>query len=67
MKRKTSDTVITLTVTIHTDDTQTILVNGEFQSLGALDTMWSDLESSLRGSLMDHGIIDQTGIGDWEV
>jgi hypothetical protein len=67
MKQKKSDTDITLTVTIHTDDTQTIRVNGNIVSVNPLNTLWTDLESALRSGLMDHGIIDHTGIGDWEV
>ena len=67
MKQKKSDTVITIVVTIHSDDTQSVEVKGGDGSTGPMDTLWSDVESSLRGSLMDNGIIDDTGIGDWEV
>jgi len=66
MKKKKS-TVITIIVTIHNDDTQSVEVKGGDGSTGPMDTLWSDVESSLRGGLMVHGIIDQTGIGDWEV
>jgi len=68
MKQKKSDTVITIVVTIHSDDTQSVEVKGGYGgSMGPMDTLWGDVESSLRVGLMDLGIIDQTGIGDWEV
>lgn len=68
MKKKTSDIVIHLIVTIHSDDTQSVEVEGtDSGSTGPMDTLWSDLESTLRDGLMERGVIDSTGIGDWEV
>ena len=67
MKKK-SDIVIHLIVTIHPDDTQSVEVEGTGDgSTGPMDTLWSDLESGLRGGLMERGVIDTSGIGDWEV
>ena len=65
---KNKNKVVTITVTIHEDDTQSVevmdgTVNG---STGPMDTLWDDVESSVRGGLMNVGVIDSTGIGEWE-